>query len=425
MGSLKGKKLLILGASANEISIVERAKELGIYTIVTDYNKDHRLSPAKDAADEYWDISWGDMDALEKRCRAELVDGITAGYSEIRVDNLIKLCSRLGLPCFAKDESLEITRNKDIFKSECRKYGIPVIKEYESIDDIDRFPVIVKPTDRGGSLGVGIAHNRDELKSVYEYALENSIKKKVIIEEYITEGNEFDVHYGIIDGKIYLLSSDDVIHAKKNEEDAKVIQSGWFSPIRYEDKFLKDVDPQMRNLISSLGIENGTIFFSGFVSDTGDMRFFECGFRLWGPQEYKFTEKKGLVNFLDIYIYHALLGNCKDLVPKGSPNNDLKYAAEWIYSKAGKISSIEGFEEVKKHPLCTQAILYCYIGQECSDDKAILSRLVNFEFASEDPKEIKDALDFAYRTFKVKGENGEDMIYDRIDTDMILRWWDR
>ena len=49
---LSGKKLLILGAGAVETTLVYRAKELGIHTIVTDYNLDHRLSPAKDIADE-------------------------------------------------------------------------------------------------------------------------------------------------------------------------------------------------------------------------------------------------------------------------------------------------------------------------------------------------------------------------------------
>ena len=65
---LSGKKLLILGAGAVETTLVYRAKELGIHTIVTDYNLDHRLSPAKDIADESWDISWSDIDALEKEC---------------------------------------------------------------------------------------------------------------------------------------------------------------------------------------------------------------------------------------------------------------------------------------------------------------------------------------------------------------------
>ena len=44
---LQGKKLLILGASSNEITLVKRAQSLGVYTIVADYNLDYDVSPAK------------------------------------------------------------------------------------------------------------------------------------------------------------------------------------------------------------------------------------------------------------------------------------------------------------------------------------------------------------------------------------------
>ncbi len=40
------KKLLILGGNATETVIVEKAKELGVYTIVTDNHEDWSCSPA-------------------------------------------------------------------------------------------------------------------------------------------------------------------------------------------------------------------------------------------------------------------------------------------------------------------------------------------------------------------------------------------
>lgn len=46
------KKLLVLGATAGEISLVKRAKAFGIYVIVTDNHTDYTLSPAKYEADE-------------------------------------------------------------------------------------------------------------------------------------------------------------------------------------------------------------------------------------------------------------------------------------------------------------------------------------------------------------------------------------
>ena len=80
------------------------------------------------------------------------IDGSTAGYSEIRVENLIKLCDRLSLPCFITEDQLEITRNKDSFKRECEKCGVPTVFEYSPQAKKMEYPVIVKPVDRGGSI---------------------------------------------------------------------------------------------------------------------------------------------------------------------------------------------------------------------------------------------------------------------------------
>ena len=86
---LKGKKLLILGGAPNEVPIVLRAQSMGIYVIVTDMYIDHNVSPAKDIADEYWDISWSDIGKLKEKCSVECVDGVLGGFSEIKIESQI------------------------------------------------------------------------------------------------------------------------------------------------------------------------------------------------------------------------------------------------------------------------------------------------------------------------------------------------
>lgn len=70
MNSLKGKKLLIIGATTTECDIVRYAKVAGIYTIVADYNTD---SPAKKVADKPVLINALDVDALVDFCMKEQV----------------------------------------------------------------------------------------------------------------------------------------------------------------------------------------------------------------------------------------------------------------------------------------------------------------------------------------------------------------
>lgn len=421
--NLQGKKLLILGATANEIPVVKRAQSLGVYVIVTDYNLDHRLSPAKDVADEYWDVSWSDIDALQQLCIENGVNGVTAGFSEFRVDCTIELTSRLGLPCYATKDQLAVTRDKALFKAECKKYGIPVIHDYASREDVNHFPVIVKPVDRAGSIGVGIAWTEDELQAVYDQAMEKSIVKQVVIEDYITQATEMDVHYAICDGEVFLLCTDDIVAAANNQADGKVVQSVWLYPCRHEEQFLKNVDPAVRVMISGLGIKNGTIFFSGFVNEAGCFSFFECGFRLWGEQEFEFDYRKGLMNYLDIYISHALTGDTSGVQFNPAGNVKLKGAAINFYVKGGTIASIKGLDDIAQMEDCTLALQDSYIGQACDGSKAILVKSALVGFANECPKALEKDVQEAYEKYVVHDEMGEDMVYDRIARGTVANWW--
>ena len=50
------KKLLILGGGVHESFLVNRAHLLGYYTIVTEHYDNGQCSPAKQYANESWDI---------------------------------------------------------------------------------------------------------------------------------------------------------------------------------------------------------------------------------------------------------------------------------------------------------------------------------------------------------------------------------
>ena len=420
----EGKRLLILGATANEIPLVKRAQALGVYVITTDYNTDFRKSPAKNVSNEYWNISWSDLDELEKRCRINRINGVIAGFSEIRVDNMIKLNKRLGLPCYISSEQLAVTRDKALFKAECRRNGVPTINEYESIEAVTHYPVIVKPTDRAGSIGVGIVYDRDELEKAFEVAYEKSLVKSVIIEDYITNATEFDVHYAVCNGKITLLTTDDIIPASKNQKDGKVVQSAWMYPSKYEKDYLSNVSKSVESMIKNMGIKNGTIFFSGFAYENGEFSFFECGYRLWGEQEFLYDYMCGKMNYLDIYIYYALTGSCAGISenPNGKINNGVELN---LYVTEGTISKIEGFEEIAKNRDCYLNIIDSYIGQECTFDNAILTKAALIGFANADSLQLKKDIEDIYSTIHICDENDMDMIYDYVNTDIIGTWWDR
>lgn len=96
------------------IHLINKAKEMGVYTIVTDYIKD---APAKKYADEAYDISTLDIDALIALAKEKKVEGVFTGYVDINLAPCRKVCEALGLPFYASLEQLEQTMNKVNYKN--------------------------------------------------------------------------------------------------------------------------------------------------------------------------------------------------------------------------------------------------------------------------------------------------------------------
>ena len=105
MYNLKGKKLLILAGAGVHNKVVRAAKEMGIYTIVTDYLPD---SPAKKLADEAWMLNITDVDAIVEKCKEEHVDGVMNFCIDPAQKPYYEICKRLNLPCIGTKETFDV-----------------------------------------------------------------------------------------------------------------------------------------------------------------------------------------------------------------------------------------------------------------------------------------------------------------------------
>jgi len=338
----RNKKLLILGASALETEVVKRAKQLGYYVIVTDNHINPEVnSPAKFEADLAWDISWTDIDSLEAACRAAGVAGVMSGFSEKRVEAHIMLCERLGLPCDTTLNQLEITRDKVKFKNLCRQCGIPVVEEFSEQDAIDNLPVIIKPTDRGGSAGIKVVTHPEDFDTALEHSRAASLSNSVVIEKYISDQTKVDAYYLVDDGIPYLMALSSTFMCPP-VEGHEICQRGWFFPSRHTGNWMRNIHPHIADLIKSLKLKNGYLTMSAFAVEDGTFRCFETGLRLSGELSYKFIEAAYGYNYLDFLIARAM----SDTKPQGrdfSCQTDVKMLIFNFFANNGII-------KVKKTP---------------------------------------------------------------------------
>ena len=101
----KDNRILFLGGFPQMEDVVNKAKEMGIYTIVVDMDPH---SPAKKIADKSYDISTNEIDTLADVCIAENITGIFNGFEDFNIHIARVLCEKMSLPFYANNRQLEI-----------------------------------------------------------------------------------------------------------------------------------------------------------------------------------------------------------------------------------------------------------------------------------------------------------------------------
>ena len=211
-GSMKQKRLMLLGGLRYLKPVIEAAHKQGYYVITADYlpnNIAHKWS------DEYCNVSIIDKEAVLREAQRLQIDGIMSFACDPGVVAASYVQNKMGLPSFGPFESVEILQNKDKFRAFLAKNGfnVPQAKGFDSVEAAMEeiywypWPVIVKPTDAAGSKGVTRVDKPENLRPALEYAMEHSISGHIIVEEFIDkQGCSSDTDSMSIDGKLVFTS---------------------------------------------------------------------------------------------------------------------------------------------------------------------------------------------------------------------------
>lgn len=424
---LKGKRLLILGCSQDECQIVDAAKEMGVYTITTDNHENWDDAPAKKISDEAWNISWSDIPALKAKALERGVDGVIAGYSEFRTNCAIKLSRELGTNFYITDEDqLAVTRDKLMFKSVCREYGVPVARDFyvtaemkQSDLDAIEYPVIVKPTDNAGSRGITFCNSEKDIKQSIEYALSFSESKRVVVEE-VLQGHEIVAYYTIADGEPAFSSIFDK-YARIEREGFNALMDAYVYPSNRLNQYLKEHDENVKNLVRKIGLKNGVISLQGFAQPDGSIVFFELGFRLGGTSAFHYTEHFNGVSHMRMLISHSLTGNMhKEELVKEDATFGGNYGCTFtLLAKDGVIGYKSGEEEVAAMPNVLHTCFYHKIGTEIVNNGSQFSKTFRAYIVGSNLDQIRETIKKIQDIVVVKNTNNEDMLYDKFDVSLI------
>lgn len=201
------KRILFLGATAQQIPPIQYALEQGHYVITCDYlpeNPGHKL------AHEWHNVSTTDKEAVLTLSQQLKIDGIVAYASDPAAPTQAYVAEKMGLPGNPY-KSVEALARKDYFREFLAKNGFntPRSASFYELDDAKKWlesisvPAFIKPIDSSGSKGVTKIEKLEDFDEAFNYALSFSREKKVVVEEMIArKGYQVDSDIFMSQGEI-------------------------------------------------------------------------------------------------------------------------------------------------------------------------------------------------------------------------------
>ena len=413
---LKDKRLLILAGAGVHSKVVRAAKEMGVYTIVTDYLVD---SPAKLIADESWMYDITDVDAIVERCKTEKVDGVINFCIDPAQKPYQQICERLGLPCYGTKEQFDILTDKRKFKDYCKAHDVDVVPEYTKQDIMEgnvEYPIFIKPTNSRGSRGQSICFTKEEALKGLELARKESSDGGIICEKYMKGYQDIGSAFYVIDGEPYLVKFGDR-HLGRPEDnlDKQVICTQL--PAAFAPVFMEKVCNKVKDMIKSLGVTFGPVFLQGFV-DGDTIRYYDPALRMPGGDYDLILKEVTGFDTVKTLIHFALTGDIKTKF--GNPKNayNLNGGTALLLTvavRAGKIAHVEGLKELLEHRNVIYGRQIIPEGKVIPASGDIQQRVAAIGAYVSERSQIAEFVEDAYKTYRIMDETGEDMIVSRFE----------
>ena len=413
MNSLIGKRLLILGGTTLLIHVVNTAKKMGVYTIVTDRDP---KSPAKKFADKASNISTDNMDALLELAKKERVEGVFTGYEDFNTTVACQLSKLLGLPFYATQEQIDITKSKILFKNTCKKYGVPVVKEYA--EDNVEYPCVTKPADSYSGKGILICNNEEEFIKGKEYARSFSPTDSFLVEKFMDSRKVecINIDYLIREGEIKLSAVGDK-YVNDEQGNKTPLTAGVVYPSIRLKEYSDTLDGKVKEMFRSLGFKNGTLFIESFYDEEG-FHFYEMGYRVGGGQSSILLNEMIGVDYLKMLISYALTGSmCDDSTwNKVTPFFHQASCSIVLLIKPGVISNIIGADVVTNLHDVVKYTQYYQIGEEMPDRLigTLGQTFAKIHIVSKDLFSMATTIDKIKKTINVLDNTGAPMLLSTV-----------
>ena len=277
------KRVLVLNASCSEEGLIRALKKLGCYVITTGNRPDH---PGHKLADEYVYGNYVDKELIYDLAQQLKVDAVCPATGDLSVMTAAYVSERLGFTGQDSYAISQILHNKDQFAEFADKTdGIysPATVYFSDLRQAEewaereehRYPLIVKPVDLDGGVGIQRVDSLEELLGSIRYAFEKSFDKRILVQEFL-EGTLHALCTFLVDQKV-AAACPDSNYSYINPYRVEVV----VFPSNCEQAMQQDLIRQIELIADKLHLTDG-IFHVQYIVRDGKPYIIECMRRVLG-----------------------------------------------------------------------------------------------------------------------------------------------
>lgn len=399
-------RILVLAGGSDQADLMDllREKFPNCYIILAD------MAPkviASSHADKHLIISTMDFDAVRKAAIEEKVDCIMTACGDQPLITMATISEELGMPCYlTKDEALSMT-NKLYMKKIMVENNIPTSK-FRTITDVNedisdlQFPLMIKPADCNGSLGVRKANNREQFIEFFNKAKEYSFSHSAIVEEF-KEGKEVGIDCYALNGEAQILMMGEV--RKKKIGDSVLLIYQTYIPADISEKAKENLQKVANDITRVFKLNNTPILIQTLV-DGDEVNVIEFAPRIGGASKHRTVTLKTGFDILRANI-DAMFGEIPEIK---TIKNDNFYSRNHVYAYPCTYSHVENIDKLINDGIIEEYIPYKIKGAPVGEFLASRDRVGSFLVKAPSMEELKAKIKIAVETLKVIDSNGNDVM---------------
>jgi biotin carboxylase len=349
------KTLLIVSGGIEAADAARRAKEMGLFVVVSDRDPDapgFAYADSRLIADVYGpDETASAAERYSRKVRR--IDGVICVAADAPL-TVATVLQRLGLPGLSL-ESARLASDKLAMKECFARAGVPVpwFSAVETRQALARMAIargrdlVIKPVDSRGSRGVQRVADVKDLDAAFALAQSHSPTGRVMAEQYLA-GPQVSTESVVVDGDCFTPGFSDRNYEFLERYAPFFVENGGDLPSRLPTDVQDKIKAVVARAAAALGIVNGTVKGDIVVHD-GEPYVLELAARLSGgffcSQEIPLSTG---VDFLGAAIRVALgeIVRAEDLKPRQA----LAVVQRYAFPGPGRIIRVSGVEDARAVP---------------------------------------------------------------------------